>query len=48
MNKKTLISTRSIHKKKLRELRIKKLAQRLKSNIIKRKKNKLRDSNGQA
>jgi len=38
MNKKNIISTKSLHKKRLKELRIKKLEQKMKSNIFKRKK----------
>ena len=38
MNKKTIISTKSLHKKKLKELRLIKLEQKMKSNILKRKK----------
>ena len=37
MNKKTNISTKSLHKKQLKELRIKKLEQKMKLNILKRK-----------
>ena len=40
MNNKNNIASKTVHKKKLREMRIKKLEQRLKSNIIKRKNNK--------
>ena len=40
MNKQKNISSRVIHKQKLREKRLKNLADRLKSNIAKRKKNK--------
>ena len=38
MNKKTNISTKTLHKKNLRELRIKKLERNMKLNILKRKK----------
>jgi len=38
MNKKTNISTKSLHKKHLKGLRIKKLEQKMKLNILKRKK----------
>ena len=38
MNKKTNISTKTLHKKHLKELRIKKLEQNMKLNILKRKK----------
>ena len=38
MNNKNNISSKAMHKKKIREMRLKKLEQRLKSNIIKRKK----------
>ena len=38
MNKKTNISTKTLHKKHLKELRIKKLEQIMKINIFKRKK----------
>ena len=38
MNKKTNISKKSLHKKHLKELRIKKLEQIMKLNIFKRKK----------
>ena len=38
MNKKTNISTKTLHKKYLKELRIKKLEQKMKLNILKRKK----------
>jgi len=38
MNKKTTISTKSFHKKRLKELRVKKLEQKMKLNILKRKK----------
>ena len=37
MKKKKKISTKSIHKQKLREFRLKRLEQRLKLNIVKRK-----------
>tara|TARA_B100002003_G_scaffold225763_1_gene232018 strand:- start:618 stop:746 length:129 start_codon:yes stop_codon:yes gene_type:complete len=40
MNKQKNISSRVLHKKKLREKRLKNLADSLKSNIAKRKKNK--------
>tara|TARA_Y100000590_G_C15509360_1_gene934793 strand:- start:797 stop:937 length:141 start_codon:yes stop_codon:yes gene_type:complete len=46
MRKKNDISTRSEHKKQLRELRIKNLEKKLKSNIQKRKKNKKDNNNG--
>ena len=46
MNKKNKISTKTLHKQKLRQLRLKKLEQRLKSNIARRKKNLLKDRNG--
>ena len=46
MNKNKNVSTKTLHKKRLRELRIKKLEQNLKSNIHKRKKNILKDRNG--
>ena len=42
MNNKNNIASKTVHKKKLREMRIKKLEQRLKSNIIKRKNNKIK------
>ena len=38
MNKKTTNSTKSFHKKRLKELRLKKLEQKMKLNILKRKK----------
>ena len=38
MNNKSVISTKSLHKKRLRDLRLKKLEQKMKSNILKRKK----------
>ena len=38
MNKKTLISTKSLHKQRLRELRLQKLEKNMKLNILKRKK----------
>ena len=38
MNKKNTISTKSFHKKRLKELRLKKLEQKMKLNILKRKK----------
>jgi len=38
MNKKTTISTKSLHKKRLKELRLNKLDQKMKLNILKRKK----------
>ena len=38
MNKKNIISTKSLHKKKLKELRLKKLERKMKLNILKRKK----------
>ena len=37
MDKKKNLTSRSLHKQKLREKRIKELAVRLKSNIVKRK-----------
>ena len=40
MNKQKNSSSRSLHKQKLREKRLKKLAVRLKSNIAKRKQGK--------
>ena len=46
MKKKQNISKKTLHKQKLRELRLKKLEQRLKSNIFKRKKNILKDHDG--
>ena len=46
MNKKNNISTKTLHKQKLREFRLKKLEQKLKSNIVKRKKIKSKDING--
>ena len=46
MNKKKNFSTKTLHKKKLREMRLKKLEQKLKSNINKRKKNILKDHDG--
>ena len=46
MNIKKNISTKTMHKKKLREMRLKKLEQKLKSNIYKRKKSLLKDRNG--
>ena len=46
MNKNKNISRKTIHKQNLRDLRLKKLEQRLKSNIVKRKKNILKDRNG--
>ena len=39
MHKNSITSSRSLHKKKLKEKKLKKLAEKLKSNIIKRKKN---------
>ena len=42
MNAKNKISAKTIHKKKLREIRLKNLEEKLKSNIIKRKKTKLK------
>tara|TARA_Y100001970_G_C13966820_1_gene716050 strand:- start:364 stop:513 length:150 start_codon:yes stop_codon:yes gene_type:complete len=44
MIKKTTISNRTLHKQKLRDLRIRKLEERMKFNIIKRKK-KLKNLN---
>ncbi len=38
MNKKTKISRKTSHKKHLKELRMKKLEQKMKLNILKRKK----------
>ena len=38
MNKKTNISSKTLHKKHLKELRIKKLEKNMKLNIFKRKK----------
>ena len=46
MNKKKNISTKTLHKQQLREMRLKKLEQKLKSNIYKRKKSLLKDRNG--
>ena len=46
MNKKNNILTKKLHKKKLREMRLKKLEKRLKSNIMKRKKINFKDNNG--
>ena len=46
MNKKKNISTKTLHKQKLREMRLKKLEQKLKTNIYKRKKNILKDRDG--
>ena len=46
MNEKKNISRKTSHKMRLRELRLKKLEQRLKSNLKKRKKNILKDRNG--
>ena len=46
MNKKKNFSTKTLHKQKLREMRLKKLEQSLKSNIFKRKKNILKNYNG--
>ena len=46
MIKKNIISSKTIHKQKLREMRLKKLNQKLKSNIFKRKKNKFKEVNG--
>ena len=40
MKKTKTISNRTLHKKQLRQLRIKNLEQKMKSNIQKRKKNK--------
>ena len=42
MNNKNNIASKTVHKKKIREMRLKKLEQRLKSNIIKRKNNKIK------
>ena len=39
-------SAKSLHKKKIREIRLKNLEQRLKSNITKRKKNLVNKKNG--
>jgi hypothetical protein len=38
MNKKNIISTKSLHKKRLKEIRLKKLEQKMRLNILKRKK----------
>ena len=38
MNKKNIITTKALHKKRLKELRLKNLEQKMKSNILKRKK----------
>ena len=46
MNNKENISNKVLQKQKLREIRLKKLADNLKSNIIKRKKNILKKKNG--
>jgi hypothetical protein len=46
MNKKKNISTKTLRKQKLREMRLKKLEQKLKDNIYKRKKNILKDRDG--
>ena len=46
MNKIKNNSTKVSHKDKLRELRLKKLEKRLKSNILKRKKSISRKTNG--
>ena len=46
MNIKKNILTKAMHKQKLREMRLKKLEQKLKSNIYKRKKTILKDRNG--
>ena len=46
MNKKKNISTKTLHKQKLRELKLIKLEKRLKSNLYKRKKNILKDRDG--
>ena len=46
MNNKKKISTKTLHKQKLRELKLKILEQRLKSNIYKRKKNMIKDCDG--
>ena len=46
MNKKKDISTKTLHKQKLREMRLKKLEKKLKSNIYKRKKNILKNRYG--
>ena len=42
MNNKNNIASKTVYKKKIREIRLKKLEQRLKSNIIKRKNNKIK------
>mgnify|MGYP001406028337 CR=1 FL=1 len=42
MNNKKTHSSRSLHKKKLKEKRLKELSDRLKSNIAKRKKAKIK------
>ena len=46
MKKYIKISTKTLHKNSIRALRLKKLEQKLKSNVIKRKKNILKNSNG--
>jgi len=46
MNKIDNTLSKSQHKKKLREKRLKDLAAKLKSNILKRKQSKLRSKNG--
>ena len=46
MKKKNNNSTKALHKQKLRKLRLKRLEQRLKSNIVKRKKNILKGRDG--
>ena len=45
MSKKKNISTKTLHKQRLRELRLKKLEKSLRSNIFKRKK-VMKDSDG--
>ena len=46
MNKKEKTSFKSEHKKRLKERRLKSLANQLKSNILKRKKSMLANKNG--
>ena len=46
MNKEENSTPKSLHKKKLREKKLKDLAIQLKLNIKKRKQNKLRNNNG--
>tara|TARA_B100001013_G_C24528454_1_gene409791 strand:- start:18 stop:158 length:141 start_codon:yes stop_codon:yes gene_type:complete len=46
MNNKEKISNKSLHKQKLREKKLKDLAIKLRSNILKRKQNKLNNQNG--